>query len=166
MCTVTVAAAAAALRENFPLGPTWSRRARIHRSSGCSSGTWLNFVWTSYSTHFLSLGQVRVFTHFTLRASRCFCFFFKLLGKRESPQTSAPDMFLPHFCYSSCSLVSPCGCARKDEGFPEGTGAAVGHPCADKGYRGPTWAVGRVQQHCEWTGKCLTFIHITRASLR
>lgn len=46
--------------------------------------------------------------------------FFKLLGKSESPQTSAPDMF-QRFDYSSCSLVSPRGCLREDEGFPEGT---------------------------------------------
>lgn len=125
------AAAAAALREDFPLGPTWSRRARIRRSFGCNSGTWLDFAWTPYSTHFPSSGQVRAFTHFTLRGSRCLLLFFKLLMKCESPQTSAPAIFFPRFCYSSCSLVSPSGCVREDEGFPEGAGAASGHPRAD-----------------------------------
>lgn len=91
---------------------------------------------------------------------------FKLLRKSESPQTSAPDMFLPCFGYSSSSLVSPCGCVRKDEGFPEGTGAAVEHPRAAEGYRVPTWAVGRVQHHRKWTGKCFTFVLITRVSHR
>lgn len=155
MCT---AAAAAALRENFPPGQTWSRRARIHRSSGCSSGTWPDFAWKPYSTHFLSSGQVRVVSHFTLRASRCFLFLFKLLRRSESPQTSAPDRFILLFDYSSCSLVSPCGCLREDEGFPEGIRAAVGHPRVAKGHRVTAWAVGRMQPHCERTGKCFKFL--------
>lgn len=164
MCAA--AAAAVALGENFPLGPTWNRRARSRWSSRYSSGTWPDFAWRPYSTHFLSSGQVRVFTHFSLRASRCFSFVFKRLRKGESAHTSAPDIFLPCFEYSSCSLVSACGRFREDEGFPEGDGAAVGYPRVDEGHRVPTRAVGRVQHHCERTGKCLRFVHFTAASYR